>query len=309
MRTSDQPRVDVMVVTHENAATVGDALGPFREAAWRGRVVVVDTASSDGSADVAAAFADEVVRLPRNVGFAAGVNRGLRECHAEMLLLLNPDASLEAAAVEGLIAALAARPQAVAAGAVLVGPDGSVAGGARRFSSVLNRIALELPMLWRCPSLTGEYSPGFIERSGGRVLDVDYLWGAVVLVRRSFLDACGGLDERFFLYHEDEDLGRQAHARGFRSVLVTSARARHLGGVSSAGDPGLAHARLLFATGQLLDKWSWPRSGRVFETAARAALLLQAGAALVRRDRRRLRLVCGCARRLAVFSRTGSARS
>ena len=56
-------------------------------------------------------------------------------------------------------------------------------------------------------------------RTGGiaSALPVDYLWGAALLVRRAFLEEIGGLDERFFLYSEDEDLGRQARARGSRA--------------------------------------------------------------------------------------------
>ena len=62
---------------------------------------------------------------------------------------------------------------------------------------------------------------------------MDYLWGAALLMRRRFLDQIGGLDERFFLYSEDEDLGRQARARGYRALLVPRARARHIGGAST----------------------------------------------------------------------------
>ena len=52
-------------------------------------------------------------------------------------------------------------------------------------------------------------------------------------MRQAFLEQIGGLDERFFLYSEDEDLGRQARARGVKSLLVPRARAVHLGGAST----------------------------------------------------------------------------
>jgi len=300
--------VSVIVVAYQNAATIGAALRPLRENAHVDRVVVVDNGSSDDSAEQAAtAGADEVVAPKENLGFAAGVNRGLRTCHTEFVLLLNPDASIAPAELDRLVAALRAQPDAVAAGPVLEGPDGSPTSGARRFSTVWNRLALELPWFWRHDRFTSRLPAGTAERAAGRTLSVDYVWGAAVLVRREFLLAIGGLDERFFLYHEDEDLGRQARAHGRRVLLVTGACAQHIGEVSSGGDAVLAHARMLFATSQLLDKWSWGGSGRVFVAGVQVGLLLQAVAAMLAREPARRTERLRCARLLRAFRRRGCA--
>ena len=301
--------VSVIVVTYESAATIGAALRPLRESAHVERIVVVDNGSRDDSAAQAArAGADEVVALGANLGFAAGVNRGLSSCETEFVLLLNPDASIAPADLDRLVAALRAQPDAVAAGPVLEGPDGSPTSGARRFSTVWNRLALELPWFWRHDRFTSRLPAGTVERAAGHTLSVDYVWGAAVLVRREFLLAIGGLDERFFLYHEDEDLGRQAQAHGRRVLLVTGACAQHIGEVSSGGDAVLAHARVLFATSQLLDKWSWAGSGRVFVAGAQVGLLLQAVAAALAREPARRAERLRCARLLRAFRRRGCAR-
>jgi GT2 family glycosyltransferase len=301
--------VAVIVVTYENAATIGAALRPLRESAHVERIVVVDNGSRDDSAAQAArAGADEVVALDGNPGFAAGVNRGLRTCHSEFVLLLNPDASIAPPDLDRLVAELRAQPDAVVAGPVLEGPDGSPTSGARRFSTVWNRLALELPWFWRHDRFTSRLPAGTVDRAAGRTLSVDYVWGAAVLVRREFLLAIGGLDERFFLYHEDEDLGRRAQAHGLRVLLVTGARAQHIGEVSSGGDAVLAHARMLFATSQLLDKWSWAGSGRVFVAGVQVGLLLQAVAAALAREPARRAEQLRCVRLLSAFRRRGCAR-
>jgi len=301
--------VSVIVVTYQNAATIGAALGPLRKSPRVGRIVVVDNGSSDDSAAQAAtAGADEVVALDGNLGFAAGVNRGLRTCDTEFVLLLNPDASIAAADLDRLVAALYAQPDAVAAGPVLEGPEGSPTSGARRFSTVWNRLALELPWFWRHDRFTSRLPAGTVDRAAGRTLSVDYVWGAAVLVRREFLRATGDLDERFFLYHEDEDFGRRARAHGRRVLLVTGARAQHVGGVSSGGDAVLTHARVLFATSQLLDKWSWAGAGRVFVAGVQVGLLLQAVAAALAREPARRAERLRCARLLRAFRRRGCAR-
>lgn len=301
--------VSVIVVAYQNAATIGAALRPLRENAHVDRVVVVDNGSSDDSAEQAAtAGADEVVALDANLGFAAGVNRGLHTCDSEFVLLLNPDASIAPPDLDRLVAALHAQPDAVATGPVLEGLDGSLTSGARSFSTVWNRLTLELPWFWRHDRFTSRLPAGTAERAAGRTLTVDYVWGAAVLVRREFLRTIGGLDERFFLYHEDEDLGRQARAHGRRVLLVTGARGQHIGEVSSGGDAVLAHARMLFATSQLLDKWSWAGAGRVFVAGAQVGLLLQAVAAALAREPARRAERLRCARLLRTFRRRGCAR-
>ena len=113
-------------------------------------------------------------------------------------------------------------------------------------------------------------------------LPVDYLWGAALLVRRRFLDDIGGLDERFFLYSEDEDLGREAQARGYLSLLVPRARATHVGGASTP-DAALALARAIAANALLLEKWQGRRAARLYRRGigpvlgVRAVLLRVAG--------------------------------
>jgi GT2 family glycosyltransferase len=300
--------VSVIIVAHENAATLGAALGPLHESAHVDRIVVIDNASSDDSvARAASADADEVVALDGNLGFAAGVNRGLCTCDSEFVLLLNPDASIAPGDLDRLVAALCAQPDAVAAGPMLEDPDGLPTSGAHRFSTVWNRLALELPWFWRHDWFTSRLPAGTVERAAGRTLSVDYVWGAAVLVRRDFLLAIGGLDERFFLYHEDEDLGRQARAQGGLVLLVTGACAQHIGEVSSGGDAVLAHARMLFATSQLLDKWSWAGSGRVFAAGVQVGLRLQAVAAVLAREPTRRTERLRCARLLRAFRRRGCA--
>ncbi|MEI6726087.1 MAG: glycosyltransferase [Actinomycetes bacterium] len=294
--------MSVVVVTYESAATIAAALGPLRESSHVGRVVVVDNHSTDDSAALAAAAgADEVLVLDANLGFAAANNRGLRLCTGESVLFLNPDASIEGEHIDRLVAALRSDSRAVAAGPVLEGQDGRLTSGARRFSTVWNRLAVELPWFWRHDRFTSRQSQDTLQRAAGRAVPVDYVWGAAVLVRRDFLDSIGGLDERFFLYHEDEDLGR-------RVLLVTAARANHIGAVSSGGDVALAHARMLFATSQLLEKWSWPSSGRVFAVSVQVALLLQTAAATISGDSLRRTERSRCARYLRAFRQRGSAR-
>ena len=87
--------------------------------------IVVDNASTDGSAAVVAGFpAVRLLQLEKNVGFSAGNNAGIRATSGRFVLLLNNDTVVAAGAIDRLLARLAADPAAAAAGPRLVDGDG-----------------------------------------------------------------------------------------------------------------------------------------------------------------------------------------
>lgn len=293
------PGIDAVIVTYNSADQVGDAVRSLRACPHVGAVVVVDNASEDESAQRAReAGAQPVIENRVNAGFAAAVNGGVGACSGDYVLLLNPDARLTAGSLDLLAAALDEQATAAMAGAVLIDEDGRPTLGARRFSTAVNRLLPYLPSPWRPRWSTPEYAEAARMAAAPEPLPVDYLWGAALLIRRAFLDDIGGLDERFFLYSEDEDLGRQARARGLTSLLVPRARAVHVGGASTP-DRAAALASLITANALLLHKWDGARAAATYRhavgpvLATRAWLLTVAGrdteAALTSRARARLR--------------------
>jgi hypothetical protein len=71
----------------------------------------------------------------------------------------------------------------------------------------------------------------------GAPIDVDWVSGACVLVRRRAFDDIGGMDPRFFLYWEDADLGRRLKDRGWRTLYHPGVEAVHRVGASSQHAP------------------------------------------------------------------------
>ena len=144
------------------------------------------------------------------------------------------------------------------AGPLLRDEDGVLTAGAGRAATLVTRVGQCVPLVGRARRLRPDYAvprePS--ERSGP--VDVGYLYGAAMLVDRRFLGACGGLDERFFLFAEDEDLCRQARMAGRRVVLDGRAEAAHVGGASCADGP-LIEAQRLFSTWRLFQKWGGRR--------------------------------------------------
>jgi len=300
--------VDVVIVSYRSAETIATAVASARSCPQVERIVIVDNCPGDGSAEAArAAGATTVVSSGANQGFASAVNLGLKESDAGTVLLLNPDASVDVAAVTLLVEALVGDDTAVIAGPVLVGSGGSLTLGARRFSSWWNRSASVAPVLHRVRRLNAEYSHQSSLLLSVTPVVVDYVWGAAMLVRRSWLDRVGGLDERFFMYSEDEDLGRLARSVGCHVILVPGARVDHTGGASSGGQEYLASARLAFATWQLLDKWDGRWRATLYRSAVRAAYVAWSVATRLRGDGPRNLRERATLALLRQFLRTGSA--
>jgi GT2 family glycosyltransferase len=247
-------------------------------------VVVVDNGSTDGSAEVARrAGADVVIENGRNLGFARAVNVGLAEvggaaAPAELVLLLNPDARLSPHALELLCADLETDPSAAVAGPLLRDETGVLSAGAGRTATLFTRVGQCVPVLGGTRRLRPEYDVPREPAERAGAVDVGYLYGAAMLVDRRFLAACGGLDERFFLFAEDEDLCRQARAAGRRVVLDGRAEALHVGGASCSDGP-LIEAQRLFSTWRLFAKWDGRRSAATYHRGILAAFAARGAAA------------------------------
>ena len=229
--------VAAIVVTHRSAAHMPGCMSAL-EAASEGLSVeriVFDNASDDGTADLVATRWPDVrlLRHEENLGFARAVNRAAREASAALLLLLNPDARLRPGSLRVLVDALCTHHAAGLAGPRLVTPGGSPQPTAWRD---LGAAAVLFEALMLDVAVGGNPLHALPEVPGGPPRRVPCVSGASLLVRRSAFETLGGLDERFFLYHEDFDLCRRARAAGHDVLLVPEAVVEHEIGGSAFGN-------------------------------------------------------------------------
>lgn len=239
-------RILVVIVNYRAAAHVAkclDSLADERRLLPDLRVVVVDNPS--GGDDVAQlqahvcarAYGDWVaVRpMPRNGGFAYGVNAGVQPAMAgadapDAFLLLNPDTWIRPGAVAQLVAFLAERQDVGIVGSRLEDPDGTRQVAQFRFPGVLNTfddaVALSVVSRLLRPWAT---VPPFREEP----TRVDWLAGACMLVRRDVFARVGPFDEDYFLYFEELDFCRRAQALGVATWNDPRSRVVHLVGQST----------------------------------------------------------------------------
>jgi N-acetylglucosaminyl-diphospho-decaprenol L-rhamnosyltransferase len=261
--------VDVVVVTYNSADTIGSAVEQLA-AVESVRVIVVDNASSDDTVELLRTLPVETVVLERNGGFAHGCNVGWRAGEAPYVLFLNPDARIDAVAVEALASELDRDDKVGAVAPRIEEPDGSLDVSLRRFPRLrssfaqaffLHRVFPEAAWVDEVIRDPAEYE---------RPHPAEWVSGACFAVRRSVLEELGGLDESFFHYSEDVDICARIWRAGHEVRFVPAALAEHEGGASAP------RARLLPILAASRIRYSSKHDSRLVLLAMRASVALGA---------------------------------
>jgi N-acetylglucosaminyl-diphospho-decaprenol L-rhamnosyltransferase len=185
-------------------------------------VIVVDNASSDGSAElIRSAFPSaRLIRNSTNLGFARACNQGMACARGRHILLLNSDTYVADDAIGRAVRLLESRPDIGMLGVELCFPNGRRQHTAARAlgirQSLLERLWLYklLPTERRAEALLG----GYWEEN--REIEVDWLAGAFLLFRRELFERSGGFDERFFMYGEDSEWCMRLGKLGFKILYA-----------------------------------------------------------------------------------------
>jgi N-acetylglucosaminyl-diphospho-decaprenol L-rhamnosyltransferase len=203
----------------------GVRLGPLIEtlAPEVRSVVVVDNASADGSADAVEGRGDvTVIQNDANRGFAAAANQGAAEATTEWVVFVNPDIHLRPGDVTALLAGLQADVAAVAP--LQVDESGTPKPETGGYRPTLARYLMWALVPVRFHRRMGPWlAPPWPKRD----VDVDWVSGALLGIRRSVFEQLGRFDERFFLYHEDVDFGTRARRAGYRVLCRPAVRLHH----------------------------------------------------------------------------------
>lgn len=214
-------QVTVVVVTWRGRAWIESCLDAIR-VDHVGPTLVIDNASDDGTAELLAARTDvEVVRLPRNRGFAGGVVVALDIVRTPFVALVNDDARI----APGFVRALA-EPFAGADGASI---GATTAKLVLEDGHINNAGSALLPDGYA-------YDRGFGEADDGRwdiAEDVEAFSGGAAMLRTEAVRGVGGFPGPFFLYYEDTDTSVRLRNAGWRIRYVPTARAVHLHAASS----------------------------------------------------------------------------
>ena len=223
------PSVAIVIVSYNCREPLLQCLSHLQASGAMPRVIVIDNASSDGSAAmVRDGFPSvQLIANAENRGFAAACNQGIRATADEFVLLLNPDTLMDLTSLKRLLEVMVSHSTVGACGPRILNPDGTLQPSCRRFPTLGIMICAELG--WR-----GRYYMSDWRHNSAR--EVDQLMGSCLLLRRAALEQVGLLDEGFFLYFEEVDLCWRLKRAGWRVLFVSEASLTHVGGQSSSAD-------------------------------------------------------------------------
>src|SRR5580704_13886514 len=222
------PDIAAVIVTYNSAHVIGDLLDSLPKAldGLSADVVVVDNGSSDGTAELVAVLGTCRVVRSANVGYAGGINRGVREAApAQAILVLNPDVRLHPGSLPPLLAVLR-EPRVGIAAPRVVTPEGDLHLSLRREPTLPRALGLTKTRL----AVFSEYVHG--PSAYTRPCTVDWALGAALLMSRECYEALGGWDETYFLYYEETDLALRARDAGLLTRYEPRSVAVHIGGQS-----------------------------------------------------------------------------
>jgi len=225
------PDVSVIIVNHNHRPVIETCLHSLHALPDRAsfQLTLIDNTCGDGTAEwTSDHYPDVMVRRNRVCrGFAANVNAGVRQStRSPYVLLLNPDVICMPGLLDRLVAFLDAHPHAAIVAPQLRDPDGAVQPNVRRFPTpaALALRALRVDTLWKSRCLRR-----YLMHGENRVsTEVDWVTGAVLMVRRTAIEDVGLLDESYFLYWEDLDWCYRMRQAGWSVHRVPEARAIHV---------------------------------------------------------------------------------
>ena len=237
-----------IIVNYNAGETLQQCVSALLKSTEPTSVIVVDNASSDGSAEkIYRLYADnpkvEVLFNPDNPGFAPSVNAAARCSDSDWLLILNPDCILEQDTLRKLKIALVNDNSAGLAGPAVRDENGKIQRATiRRFPDPWKSL-MTTSGLWRL----GKWFPIFngvevtVDTDSSETIICDAVSGACILVRRRAIEEVGYMDERYAMHCEDLDLMRRLRERGWHCLYVPEASSVHQQGLSSRLRPTWVH--------------------------------------------------------------------
>ncbi len=202
-------------------------------------VIVVDNNSEDGSPKMVAEEFSwfRLEEMNQNLGFVGGQNYAAFHRKGRHVLPLNSDTVVHAGAIRGLLDYLESHPEVAIVAPKLLNPDGNLQFSCRRFPNPLAALFRNtlLGKLFPNNRFTKDYLMQDWSHDGPR--EVDWVSGAALLVRDTFVNDSGLFDQDFVMFCEDVDLCFQAWKQGKKVIYLPEYQITHAIGRSTDKAP------------------------------------------------------------------------
>jgi GT2 family glycosyltransferase len=234
--------LDIVIVNHNSTddlilclQSIYESLGDISI-----KVFIQDNASDDNVDRLRSRFPQAIVSKNReNIGFARAINKGLTQSTAPYVVLINPDTVVRKGCFEEILTYMEKITDIGVVGPKILNTDGTTQGSARAFPTPFTGLFGRNTVLTKWfPNNPITRANMFTSRSHGKgPMDVDWVSGACMVVKRRAIEEVGLLDTRFFLYWEDADWCRRMWQKGWKVVYHPIPTVVHSVGTSSSTKP------------------------------------------------------------------------
>jgi len=196
-------------------------------------IIVVDNNSSDGSVNAIKKNFPHVKLIVNcsNEGFAKANNQAIKKAKGEFIMLLNPDCIIKSSTITKMIDFMSKNDDCAILGPKLINEDGSLQASCRNYLTNWHLALSHLLFKFLPDKLKGKLIFEHSDHSVTR--EVDWMVGACLMTKRKAIEEIGGLDENFFMFHEDTDWCYRFKKQGWKIIFFPDAEVIHHGNKSS----------------------------------------------------------------------------
>lgn len=257
---------DVIYVNYNSTSCLIQSIESLTEEGQtnlRLNIIAVDNFSDDNPRKLKDIFPEiSLILNKENRGFGAAINQALPLCRSKYIILLNPDSLVSKGFLEESFEFMEQKRDVGIMGPMIVNEDGTAQGSARAFPTPLTALFGRNTLLTKLFPNNSITKANILNLNRSDTsIEVDWVSGACMVVRREAMLAVGGFDERFFLYWEDADICHRLRANGWRVIYHARPMITHFVGKSSNTRPFFANFQFHKNSYRLYDKYAkWPLS-------------------------------------------------
>lgn len=190
------------------------------------KIIIVDNCSTDFSRERLTNIKDDKIKVilsDENKGYAAGNNIGIKylinECNADYVIVSNPDVIVEEEAIDSCISFLDKNLDYAISTVKMVEKDNSQSSIAWKLPSFTECLLLSFPILSNIANMKMSYSSEYFNKE---ISNVEVVPGSFFVLRGRYIKEVNYMDERTFLYCEENILGYKFKYKGYKLAVINS---------------------------------------------------------------------------------------
>lgn len=264
-------KISILVLSYNGEQFIENSINSIlKNLPKESEIIVVDNGSQDKTVEIIKKFKDiQLIENSQNLGFSTGFNIAAKQAKGEYLLFLNQDVKVIEDGINKLLDFIQDYPEYGIAAPKLIEPSGKTQESVSKFPTLSGAVK---EYVFGQKNAYSQYIP-----SGNDPVDVDVVYGAVVLIKKEIFEKVGKWNERYFLYYEDIDLCYRVHKAGLKIAYLPTIEFSHLLGASAK-----KAGQMPFGIRTL--SWFWPikksgsryfmiKSARIYHGVAIATLI------------------------------------